>query len=471
MQNQIKMLAIASAAAAMLSACGGGGGGGGGDEEPPPSFVSCSGDVCTLTGTINENYTLTADKKWRLADGPVLVGAGNVTISSDSQLAAIKSAGVTLTVEAGADIRGTSNSILVVTRGSKMIANGTAAKPITFSSLDENFDGEGEWGGVVIQGFATQFGKGGTGACYGSLNYCNIAGEGGPAIGNYGGKDDADNSGSLKYVRIAEAGLVAGLNNEVNGLTLMGVGHGTTIDYVQVHGSLDDGIEWFGGAVNVKHAVLTNNDDDDIDYDEGYRGNVQFAIVRKHPTKALPTGSNDPRGIEANSADQAFVPQTNATLANLTIIGGPAANAEGKRQPGVLLRGAVTTSIFNSAVKGFDTGCVRIQDAASGAPANTAVDKFSAVNLTNVLGDCSTGFYVGTRPADAGSNASATTFTLDSAYALTVGSATLSGAVTIPAVNNGSSFAFESTDYVGAVKPGTAASAAWWAGWTIPGSL
>ena len=470
MLKDYKMLAIAGAAA-MLSACGGGGGGGGGDEEPPPAFVSCVGDVCTLTGVINENYTLTADKKWQLDPvRAVRVGEGNVTITTDAQVASIKAAGVTLTIEPGTDIRGSNNSSLIVTRGSKIVANGTAANPITFSSLDENFDGEGEWGGIVVQGFAPVFGGGGTGACFGVGTFCNIVGEGGPDVGVYGGNDKADNSGSLKYVRIAEAGLVAGLNNELNGLTLMGVGHGTTVDYIQVHNNLDDGVELFGGTVNIKHLVLTNNDDDDIDYDNGYQGNIQFAIVRKNQTKTAPSGSNDPRGIEANSSDAGFVPETNATLANVTILGGPVNNAADKLQPGALFRGAVTSALVNSAVKGFNTGCVRIQDAASGG-SGTTVNQFSDITLTNVLGDCQSGFYVGSRVADAGSNASATAFDVDAAYALAVGSATLGGAVTIPAVNNGSGFAFESTDYVGAVKPGTSAANAWWAGWVVPGSL
>ena len=82
--------------------------------------------------------------------------------------------------------------------------------------------------------------------------------------------------------------MIAGPNNEVNGLTLQGVGHGTTIEYIQVHSNLDDGIEWFGGTVNVRYAVLTNNDDDDIDFDEGYKGNIQYAIVRKDPNKVGP---------------------------------------------------------------------------------------------------------------------------------------------------------------------------------------
>ena len=178
---------------------------------------------------------------------------------------------------------------LIVTRGSKLMAEGTASQPITFSSLaDDNLDGLGEWGGVVIQGFAPQYGSGGTGACFGAGTVCNVLGEGGTIVGNYGGNDPTDNSGTLRFVRIAEGGLIAGPNNEINGLTLQGVGYGTTIEYIQVHGNLDDGIEWFGGTVNARYLVLTNNDDDDIDFDEGYKGNIQYAIARKDPNKSRP---------------------------------------------------------------------------------------------------------------------------------------------------------------------------------------
>src|SRR5690606_10996941 len=135
---------------------------------------------------------------------------------------------------------------------------------------------------------------------------------------------------------------------------------------IQVHNNLDDGIEWLGGTVNVTHVVLTSNDGDDIDFDEGYKGNIQYAIVRKNQDKLPPTGSNDPRGIEANSSDAAYVPETEAVLANMLIIGGPMNNntsaAEGQ-QPGMRLRGAVNVTIYNTAVRNFDIGCIRIDDA------------------------------------------------------------------------------------------------------------
>jgi len=436
------------------------------------SFVDCNTTLlaCTVSGAIDTDYTFIAGYEWRL-DGVVTVGAGNVNVADDAAVAAIQAAGVTLTVEAGTNVKAFDDGALIVTRGSKIMADGTAAEPITFSSLDADYDGAGEWGGIVVQGFAPQYGQGNTGPCYGTGTVCNVEGEGGTEVAVYGGNIEDDNSGVIRYVRIAEGGLVAGPNNEINGLTLQGVGHGTVVEYVHVHNNLDDGLEWFGGTVNVKYAVLTGNDDDDIDFDEGYQGNIQYAIVVKDQNKTEPTGSNDPRGIEANSSDDEYVPQTEAVLANITIIGGPVNNNEAHskgQQPGMRLRGSLTVAIHNTAVNGFDTGCIRIDD--SDIDGNDTIDSTSDVTLNNVLADCEDGFY-DKRDADTANNAVDSTITLDDAFAITEMAADLGSAATITAMDNGSGFVFDQTDFVGAVAPGTEAASAWWAGWIIEGAL
>lgn len=444
------------------------------ESVQPASFVSCNGDntVCTISGTIDQDYTLVSGVEWRLS-GEVLVGDGNQVVDNDADVQAVRDAGVTLTVRPGVSVKAFDDGSLLVTRGSRLMAVGSAASPITFSSLDDGFDGLGEWGGVILQGFAPQFGAGGTGPCYGSGTVCNVVGEGGTVVGNYGGNDPADSSGALRYVRIAEGGLVAGPNNEINGLTLQGVGHGTQLDYIQVHGNLDDGVEWFGGTVNATHLVLTNNDDDDIDYDEGFQGNVQYAIIRKHPNKASPTGSNDPRAIEANSSDDEYAPETEAVLANILILGSDVNNNEESdagAQPGMRLRGALTTSVYNTAVRDFDVGCVRIDDADVNGDGSNIIN--SDVTLVNVLGECAEGFY-SHRSADTEDNAGESnngTVTIDDAYAIIEAEASVV-APSITPVDNGSGFTFDETGYVGAVEPGTSAGSAWWSGWTIPGSL
>jgi hypothetical protein len=469
--NMDKAILATAILSASLVGCGGSSNSnssGSNDNKSAENF--CINDVCTLEGNITQNLTLTADKEWRL-NGFVKIGTGNVNLADEAAVAAAKAAGVTLTIEPGVHVKAFNTGVLLVTRGSKIEAKGTAAAPITFSSIeDEDFDGEGEWGGVVVQGFAPQYGAGNTGACFGSGTVCNVAGEGGDGIGIFGGNDKADNSGTIKYVRIAEAGRVAGPNNEINGLTLQGVGHGTTVDYVQVHNNLDDGIEWFGGTVNVTHAVLTNNDDDDIDFDEGYQGNIQYAIIRKNPEKTTPTGSNDPRGIEANSSDEDYVVATQGAVANVTIVGSEVnkvINSKGDGlQPGMRLRGSLTARIYNSAVLNFDD-CVRIDD--SDHDNNEATDKIvSNVTLSNVIGQCDDKFYA-KRDADLEEGTvGAAAVDLDEAVALT---ASTVAEIDFVEVNNGSGFVFDNTTYVGAVAPGTSAATAWWAGWIIPGSL
>ncbi|MAT93477.1 MAG: hypothetical protein CME59_12830 [Halioglobus sp.] len=445
-----------------------------GEAEPvePADFVSCNGDnsICTISGLIDQDYTLVAGTEWRL-DGEVLVGEGNRSVADAADVAAVKAAGVTLTIRPGVHVRAFDTGSLLVTRGSKLWAVGSAASPITFSSVgDEDLDGEGEWGGVVIQGFAPQYGQGGTGACFGSGTVCNVQGEGGTVVGLYGGNEPADSSGALRYVRIAEGGLVAGPNNEINGLTLQGVGHGTELSYIQVHGNLDDGVEWFGGTANLKYAVLTNNDDDDLDYDEGYMGNMQHVIIRKNPNKAAPTGSNDPRGIEANSSDDEYVPETTAAMANILVLGSDLVNndesAEGQ-QPGMRLRGALTVGVYNTAVREFDTGCVRIDDADVNGDGSVVIP--SSVTFVNVIGECLDGFY-NKRAADSETNSGAGMVTVDAAYALTDAAASVANTNPVE-VDNGSGFTFDNTNYIGAVPPGTSADDAFWAGWIIPGSL
>ncbi|WP_028294746.1 hypothetical protein [Oceanobacter kriegii] len=435
------------------------------NETGTYSFLSCETESqCVITGTIDEDFTMSSDVQYVL-DGLVKVGYGNIAFTSDSDVTTAKNNGVTLTIEPGTDVRGADDGVLIVTRGSKLMAEGTAEAPITFSSLsDEDFDGLGEWGGVILQGLATQYGAGNTGACYGDGSICNVQGEGGDGVGFYGGNEDGDNSGVLKYVRIAEAGKVAGPNNEVNGLTLMGVGHGTTIDYIQVHNNLDDGIEWFGGTVNVTHAVLTGNDDDDIDFDTGYKGNIQYALVVKNADLTAPSGSNDPRGIEANSSDDEYVPQTEGALANITLVG--AAVTEG--QYGMRLRGSLTTRIYNTAVVNWES-CIRVDD--SDTDGDDTVDSYSNVTLVNIVGDCAPDGMYTKRDADVATNVVEADIDLDAAAALTSANGELTEAPAMTAVDNGSGFAFDATSYVGAVAPGTAAADAWWAGWVIEGSL
>ncbi len=194
--------------------------------------------------------------------------------------------GQTLTIEPGTVVKGKPGqgaeaSALIVARGGKIIAQGTAAKPIIFTAEADDLKGSvpdnvrGLWGGVILLGKA-------------KLNTVPAEQqiEGIPTTeprGTYGGNDDADNSGILTYVSIRHGGTDIGAGNEINGLTLGAVGSGTTIDYIEILSNSDDGIECFGGKPNLKHILIANCADDGLDYDQGFRGNVQFYCVLGAP--------------------------------------------------------------------------------------------------------------------------------------------------------------------------------------------
>lgn len=253
----------------------------------------------------------------------------------------------TLTIEPGTTIRGGgTGSALIVTRGSRLVAEGTAENPIVFTSaVDEGLRGPGDWGGVALLGGAT----------------VNVEGpqlEGIEALaarGAYGGTDDAHDCGSLEYVRIEFAGFEFSMDNELNGLTLAGCGTATNIDYVQVHRGSDDGIEVFGGKVDVKHAVLTNIQDDSIDWDFGWTGRAQFVVIR-HDADASDAGFEADNGNPATEA----LPRSEPNIFNVTLVGG-----EGSTSPGMVLRRGTWGAIQNAIITGFPVSGVDIRDAFS----------------------------------------------------------------------------------------------------------
>jgi len=202
---------------------------------------------------------------------------------------------------------------LVIARGGKIEAIGTATSPIVFTTSSAS-PASGQTSGIVILGRATT----------NNGDTTRVEGIGGIPLLNplYGGSDDADNSGILKYVRIEYAGFELAPDNEINGLTLAGVGSGTTIDYVEVYKALDDGVQFFGGTVDAKHMVIVNSLDDGLAFDNGYRGRIQYALIVADTARADRSGSN---GIESdnNYTGQPRLPITKPLIANLTVIGLP----------------------------------------------------------------------------------------------------------------------------------------------------
>lgn len=262
--------------------------------------------------------------------------------------------GATLNIEAGTIIRGDKDTkgSLIVTKGSKIYANGTADQPIVFTSNQpEGTRNYGDWGGLIILGNAPINVPGGTAVIEGGVDTPE-------GDGVYGGLDALDNSGIIKYVRIEYPGIAFVPGNEINGLTCGGVGAGTVIDHVMVSRSGDDAFEFFGGTVTAKYLIAHNALDDDLDTDFGFQGKIQFAVVKRDPNFADVSGSN---GFESDNdaTGSTNAPQTNPTFSNITVVGpiqnaGDVINVNYKR--GAHLRRNTSTDIFNSVIIGYPSG-------------------------------------------------------------------------------------------------------------------
>ena len=319
-----------------------------------------------LEGRISENMTLKAAYTYKLR-GLVYVTNGAV-----------------LTIEPGTKIVGEKgkNGGLVITRSSKIIADGTAEKPIVFTSEEANPQ-RGDWAGVVLLGNAptnASFnGQQGVGEIEGGINNSD-------GLGLYGlgaSSNPADNSGILRYVRIEYAGYAFLPDKEINGLTFGGVGNGTIVDYVQVSYANDDSFEWFGGTVNCSHLISYRTLDDDFDTDNGFSGNVQFGIVVRDSAIADISKSEAFESDNDASGSQ-LLPQTKAIFSNITAIG-PRQNS-GNIGNNLFLAAAQirrnsSLSIFNSIFMGWPTGLVI--DASKGYP--TDHNFASGLNVQNTI--------------------------------------------------------------------------------------
>lgn len=248
--------------------------------------------------------------------------------------------GTTLTIDPGVYMYGekSTTGYLTIDRGAKIFANGTKAAPIVLTS-DQALGAmnPGDNGGLVIHGRAKA-------NCLPSPSDSCVS-EGG--AGYFGGNDDTDNSGTIRYMRIEYSGKEISPDNELNSLTMNAVGSGTSIEYVQTHQGSDDAFEWFGGTIRMKHLVAISPDDDGLDWQLGFRGRVQFAIVQQEP------GRGD-KGNEADNSEFNFVaePYSNPVFTNVTWIGAPTGGA-GSSNIGVHWRRGTAGTIVNSIVQGF----------------------------------------------------------------------------------------------------------------------
>jgi hypothetical protein len=315
---------------------------GGGD--PPPNVPTST----TLNGNINSTITLTSDKTWTLkgyvyvTDGAKLVIQPGTTIVSDI-------------AEKGA---------LIIERGAQLIAEGTTQKPIVFTSgkpIGER--APGDWGGVVILGKAT------------TNRSTEPTIEGG--IGRpYGGTNDADNSGILKYVRIEYAGIAAMPNSEINGLTLGGVGSGTIIENVQTVYANDDAFEFFGGTVNCKNLYAYATADDDFDFDFGYRGTIESGVAKRDPQ--FVDNGDAGNGVECDNdgTGSSAQPFTHPKLIGMILIGPFDAAALPNHNLGLRWRRATQFTITNSKILGYQKGGFSIESNETAQSYKDGISKF-----------------------------------------------------------------------------------------------
>ena len=328
--------------------------------------------VQVLDSQITENTTLVAtDGNGKTVMYAVSGGLEVGGLSANKQ-ARNSETDVVLTIEAGTVLFGQSGSdYLVVHRDAQIMAEGTKAQPIIMTSL-QDVQGEataaGQWGGVVILGNAP------SNKCPTDGSDCSLQVEGVAEGAVFGGTDLEDNSGVLKYVVVKYAGFEIAPDNELNGITFGGVGSGTTLDYIQVHSNADDGVEFFGGAASIKHLVLTANQDDSVDWDNGFKGKLQHVYIEHAKNAGVAN-----RAIEADNdgSNPAKEPQSNPTLANMTIIGNNFNTAD-KDSEGIYLREGTAAKIFNTVVtgpsemgeclefEGGDTSSVTVDNANSG---------------------------------------------------------------------------------------------------------
>lgn len=312
--------------------------------------------IVEVTGNIIADTHWTADKIYRL-NGFVRVGKDEQTATG---AAPVISATATLTIDAGTVIygkRGTPGGALIIQRGSKVIAIGTAAKPIIFTSDQAPGSRKsGDWGGFVICGKAANNIKGSI--TTGTDGIEQLEGGYGGFHGGGANSVNTDNSGTIQYVRVEYAGYPINPNQEINGITFGSVGSGTTFDHVQVTYANDDSFEWFGGAVNASNIIAYKGIDDDFDTDNGFSGKVQFGLGIRDQNIADQSGSN---GFESDNDAQGTsnLPITAAQFSNMTIIGGKATSGttiDIQFQNGAQIRRNSQQDIINSFFTAYPNG-------------------------------------------------------------------------------------------------------------------
>lgn len=367
--------------------------------------------TCILSGTYTSDLKLTNNTTWVLS-GLVKIGNRNAQSASVS-------------IEPGTRItgQGQTSDYLYIEPGSQIFANGQSYAPIVFTSPKDTAGqtpAPKDWGGVVISGNAPTNCTGGE--CVSEFD---------PNL-RFGGTNATESSGVLRYVQVRYAGYIFAQDREVNAFTFQGVGSGTVAEYLQAYRGGDDGVEFFGGTNNVKHLVVTEGGDDGIDWDLGWSGKIQYALVQHG------TGLGEDRGIEgANSPTNSdAAPRATPTLSNLTFLG------NGRGSHAVELKQGSGGRIWNSVFANFATSCVNLTGAATLTAAGTPAAPTGATAIRNSFFNCTSNFrsdagaayqtdaFINALPGNSTANAGLTGFTpaltspvLDAAAPVTVGGA------------------------------------------------
>lgn len=384
------------------------------DDDPAANTGNGNGteESYVLDKDITENVTLETGKNYTLNGGIHVKAGATLTIQP----------GVTITAKHDGTV-----DYILVEQGAKIDAQGTASQPIVMTSEKKE---AGAWGGLHICGYA----------------HTNN-GSGSSEIGNapYGGNNDADNSGTLKYIRLEYTGYAFDEEHEANGVSFYGVGSGTTVEHLQAYKGSDDGFEFFGGSVNVKYLVATSCSDDSFDWTEGWNGKAQFLVAYQEGETSLGYACDCLMECDNNGTNFAATPVAHPVIANATLIG------NGGEAQGVRLRAGTEVELYNTII----TGKGKALTVETNETENALKNGTSKLEYVAIAGELSSkqGIYTNADFVQATGNLDNQTFTWSNNY---VG--TLDGGKDLSA----DSF-FTSTDYKGAVKSGED----WTEGWTL----
>lgn len=348
----MKKMSIALFTGLALAACGGGPNMG---DDDGTDVDAAAGIDASGPQTIRVNEDITTNTTWEAENTYILPRLKYVFVSN----------GATLTIEPGTRIEGEQGSVLVVTRGAKIEAAGTATDPIVFTSAQpDGMKTPGFWGGLLVLGAApintnVMSSPPSTEATFEAFTSA-------VPEGKYGGTNAADDSGTIKYVRVEFGGFNFVADREFNNITFAGVGSGTEVDFIQSHKGKDDGVEIFGGSLNMKHVLITQAQDDGLDSDNGWNGKVQFLVVQH----VGPDGSADAsNGYESDNhgtaASYTAAPRTKPTIYNATIVG-KADYAVGSGSFAMVLRRGTGGNYVNHLVLNYPKG-IEARDAATEA--------------------------------------------------------------------------------------------------------